>query len=38
VRTRTYTRYAELFVWPLSLALAALVCEVALGARRAPLP
>jgi Ca-activated chloride channel family protein len=38
VRSRTYTRYAELFAWPLSLALVALVCETALGARRAPLP
>jgi len=38
VRTSRYLRFAELFHWPLSLALLALVLEVALAAWRGPLP
>ncbi|MBA3889284.1 MAG: VWA domain-containing protein [Gemmatimonadaceae bacterium] len=38
VRARTYVRYAELFRWPLLLALAALMAELALTARRGRLP
>lgn len=38
VRTRVYTRYAELYRWPLSLALVALVLELGLAAWRSPLP
>jgi Ca-activated chloride channel homolog len=38
VRTRTYVRYAELFRWPLGLAVGALVGELLLLARRGPLP
>src|SRR5215218_1063040 len=38
VRTRTYTRFTEQYRWPLALALAALVTELALLARRGPLP
>jgi Ca-activated chloride channel family protein len=38
VRTRVRTQYAELYRWPLVLALAALVFEVALAAWRGPLP
>jgi len=38
VTSTTYVRYAELFGWPLGLAVAALIAELALGAARAPLP
>jgi Ca-activated chloride channel family protein len=38
VRTRVFTRYSELYTWPLGLGLLALVAELALGARRAPVP
>ncbi|MGQ0646302.1 MAG: VWA domain-containing protein [Gemmatimonadaceae bacterium] len=38
VRTRVYTRYAELYRWPLGLAIAALVLELSLIAWRGPLP
>ncbi len=38
VRTRVFTRYAELFRWPLTLALIALALELGLGAWRGPLP
>lgn len=38
VRTRVFTRYAELFRWPLGLALLALMLEVGLAAWRGPLP
>lgn len=38
VRTRVYTRYAELYRWPLTLAIAALLLELALMAWRGPLP
>ena len=38
VRARTFVRYAELFRWPLLLALAALMAELALTARRGRLP
>ena len=38
VRTRTYTRFTEQYRWPLALALAALVAELVLLARRGPLP
>jgi len=38
VETRTYIRYAELFRWPLALGLLALLSELALVARRSPLP
>jgi Ca-activated chloride channel family protein len=38
VRTRVYTRYAELYRWPLGLAMVALLLELALMAWRGPLP
>ena len=38
VRTRVYTRYAELYRWPLGLALVSLMLELALLAWRGPLP
>jgi Ca-activated chloride channel family protein len=38
VRTRVHTRYAELYRWPLALALFALVAELAVAAWRGPLP
>jgi Ca-activated chloride channel homolog len=38
VRTRVFTRYAELFRWPLALALVALMLELGLAAWRGPLP
>jgi Ca-activated chloride channel family protein len=38
VQTRTYIRFTELYRWPLALALLALAFEMALAARRGPLP
>jgi Ca-activated chloride channel family protein len=38
VRTRVYTRYSELYRWPLAIALVALVLELGLAAWRGPLP
>jgi Ca-activated chloride channel family protein len=38
VRTRTFVRFTELFLWPLSLAIAALLVELSLVAWRGPLP
>jgi len=38
VRTRVYTRYSELYRWPLGLALLALALELSLTAWRGPLP
>ena len=38
VRTRIYTRYAELYRWPLTFALLALATELALAAWRGPIP
>lgn len=38
VRTRIYTQYAELYRWPLVLAVLALVMEIGLAAWRGPLP
>jgi Ca-activated chloride channel family protein len=38
VRSRIYTRYAELFRWPLGVAIVALLFELALLAWRAPVP
>lgn len=38
VRTRVYTRYSELYRWPLGIALAALAAELMLAAWRGPLP
>jgi Ca-activated chloride channel family protein len=38
VRTRVYTQFTELFRWPLTLAVLALVLELALAAWRGPLP
>jgi Ca-activated chloride channel family protein len=38
VRMRVYTRYAELYRWPLALALVALVLEIGLAAWRGPVP
>lgn len=38
VRTRVYTRYSELYRWPLSIALLALALELSLAAWRGPLP
>jgi len=38
VRTRVYTQFTELYRWPLTLALLALVLELALAAWRGPLP
>lgn len=38
VQTRTYVRFTELYRWPLALAMLALACEMALAARKGPLP
>ena len=38
VQTRTYVRFTELYRWPLVLALLAFTAEMALAARRGPLP
>ena len=38
VRVKSYVRYTDLFRWPLGVALAALVLELALSAWRGPLP
>ncbi|HET6681923.1 MAG TPA: VWA domain-containing protein [Gemmatimonadaceae bacterium] len=38
VQTRTYTRYTELYRWPLGLAIGALVLELMLFSWRGPLP
>jgi Ca-activated chloride channel family protein len=38
VRTRVYTRYSELYRWPLGIALVALAMELMLAAWRGPLP
>ena len=38
VRTRVYTRYSELYRWPLGIALVALALELSLAAWRGPLP
>lgn len=38
VRTRVYTRYGELYRWPLGAALLLLLLEIALAAWRGPLP
>lgn len=38
VRTRVYTRFTELYRWPLGLAILALVLELGLVAWRGPLP
>lgn len=38
LQTRTYVRFTELYRWPLALALLALAVEMALAARRGPLP
>ena len=38
VRTRVYTRYAELYRWPLVVGLVALIAELGLAAWRGPLP
>jgi Ca-activated chloride channel family protein len=38
VRTRIYTRYSELYRWPLGIALVALALELMLAAWRGPLP
>jgi Ca-activated chloride channel family protein len=38
VQTRSYVRYTELFRWALAVSLLALVTELALTARRAPIP
>ena len=38
VRTRVYTRYSELYRWPLGIALFALALELSLAAWRGPLP
>jgi Ca-activated chloride channel family protein len=38
VRTRVYTRYSELYRWPLGVALLALALELSLAAWRGPLP
>jgi Ca-activated chloride channel family protein len=38
VRVRTYTRYTELYRWPLAIALLALVLELGLAAWRGPVP
>ncbi|MCC6318462.1 MAG: VWA domain-containing protein [Gemmatimonadaceae bacterium] len=38
VRTRVYTRYVELYRWPLGIALAVLLLELGLAAWRGPLP
>ena len=38
VRTRVFTRFSELYRWPLVLALLAIVLELSLAAWRGPLP
>jgi Ca-activated chloride channel family protein len=38
VRTRTYIRYTESYRWPLWFGAIALMTEIGLAARRAPLP
>lgn len=38
VRTKVYTRYTELYRWPLALALLALVLELGLAAWKGPVP
>ncbi len=38
VRTRVYTRFTELFRWPLSIAVLALLFELSLTAWRGPIP
>src|SRR5688500_18283155 len=38
VRTRIYTRYTELYRWPLGIALIALALELSIAAWRGPLP
>ena len=38
VRVRVYTRYSELYRWPLAIALLALVAELGLAAWKGPLP
>jgi Ca-activated chloride channel family protein len=38
VRTRTYTRYTELYRWALGLAVFALLAELGLMAWRGPVP
>lgn len=38
IQTRTYTRYAELYFWPLSLGALAIAVELMLTAWRGPLP
>jgi len=38
LQTRTYVRFTELYRWPLALVLLALATEMALAARRGPLP
>ena len=38
VRTRVYTRFAELYRWPLALALLALLLELGITAWKGPLP
>lgn len=38
VHTRTYTQFTELFRWPLTLAIVALVLELMLAAWRGPVP
>lgn len=38
VRTKIYTRYTELYRWPLTLALLALVLELGLAAWKGPIP
>jgi Ca-activated chloride channel family protein len=38
LQTRTYVRFTELYRWPLTLALLALAVEMAMAARRGPLP
>lgn len=38
VHTRIYTRYAELYRWPLAIGLLALLAELALSAWKGPLP
>jgi Ca-activated chloride channel family protein len=38
VRSRVYTRYAELYRWPLAIGIVALLAELGLAAWRGPLP
>jgi Ca-activated chloride channel family protein len=38
VRTRVYTRYSELYRWPLTIGILALAMELTLAAWRGPLP